>query len=52
MSQVMSTSTYTVPCREGPHVAADHAQPHLHHVVVVDDHRAVGMGSFDLLKLS
>ncbi|HRW37528.1 MAG: CBS domain-containing protein [Acidimicrobiales bacterium] len=53
VSQVMSTSTYTVPRREGPHVAARIMRNHhLHHVVVVDDHRVVGMvSSFDLLKL-
>ena len=53
VSQVMSPSTYTVPPREGPHVAARIMRNHhLHHVVVVDDHRVVGMvSSFDLLRL-
>ncbi len=53
VSQVMSPSTLTVPPSDGPHVAARIMRNHhLHHVVVVDDHRVVGMvSSFDLLKL-
>jgi CBS domain-containing protein len=53
VSQVMSSPAYAVPRSEGPHVAARIMRNHhLHHVVVVDDHRVVGMvSSYDLLAL-
>ena len=49
----MSTPAYTVASSEGPHVAARIMRNHhLHHVVVVDHHRVVGMVStYDLLAL-
>lgn len=53
VSTIMSPTPYTVPPGEGPHVAARVMRNHhLHHVLVVADHRVVGMvSSFDLLKL-
>ena len=49
----MSAPAYTVPMAEGPHVAARLMRNHhLHHVVVIDQHRVVGIVSaFDLLAL-
>jgi len=49
----MSSPAFTVPINEGPHVAARVMRNHhLHHVVVVDGHRVVGMVSaYDLLAL-
>jgi CBS domain-containing protein len=53
VSSFMSQPAYTVPSSEGPHVAARIMRNHhLHHVVVVDHHKVVGMVSaFDLLAL-
>jgi CBS domain-containing protein len=53
VSSFMSKPAYTVPASEGPHVAARIMRNHhLHHVVVVDHHKVVGMVSaFDLLAL-
>jgi CBS domain-containing protein len=53
VSAAMSPDPYTVPPGEGPHVAARIMRNHhLHHVLVVDQQRVVGMlSSFDLLKL-
>ncbi len=53
VSTMMSTAPYTVPLRDGPHVAARIMRNHhLHHVVVVDDHQVVGiLSTFDLLRL-
>jgi CBS domain-containing protein len=44
---------YTVPPGEGPHIAARIMRNHrLHHVLVVQDHKVVGMlSTFDLLRL-
>lgn len=48
-----SAPAYTVPVNEGPHVAARIMRNHhLHHVVVVEGHRVVGIVSaYDLLEL-
>ena len=53
VSVVMSPAPYTVPPGEGPHIAARIMRNHhLHHVLVVDQKRVVGMlSTFDLLKL-
>jgi CBS domain-containing protein len=53
VSNFMSAPAYTVPTTEGPHVAARLMRNHhLHHVVVVDHHRVVGIVSaYDLLAL-
>ncbi|MCC5952541.1 MAG: CBS domain-containing protein [Acidimicrobiia bacterium] len=53
VSSFMSAPAYTVPLNEGPHVAARIMRNHrLHHVVVVDDHKVVGIVSaYDLLRL-
>lgn len=53
VSGAMSAEPYTLPPGEGPHVAARIMRNHhLHHVLVVEQHRVVGMlSSFDLLKL-
>ena len=53
VSSFMSAPTYTVASTDGPHVAARIMRNHhLHHVMVVDHHRVVGMVStFDLLRL-
>ena len=53
VASFMSTPVYSVASTEGPHVAARIMRNHhLHHVVVVDHHRVVGMVStFDLLSL-
>ena len=53
VSSFMSQPALTVPASEGPHVAARIMRNHhLHHVVVVDHHKVVGMVSaFDLLAL-
>lgn len=53
VSSFMSTHAYTVASNDGPHVAARIMRNHhLHHVVVVDHHRVVGMlSTFDLLRL-
>lgn len=53
VSALMSKAPYTVHPGDGPHVAARIMRNHhLHHVLVVDDHRLVGMVStFDLLRL-
>jgi CBS domain-containing protein len=52
-SAAMSPAPYTVPPGEGPHIAARIMRNHrLHHVLVVDDAKVVGMlSSFDLLRL-
>jgi CBS domain-containing protein len=53
LSNFMSSPTYTVPATEGPHVAARIMRNHhLHHVVVVENHKVVGIVSaYDLLAL-
>ncbi len=53
VSSFMSKDPLTVPVNEGPHVAARIMRNHhIHHVIVVDDHRVVGMVSaYDLLRL-
>ncbi len=53
VSVVMSPTPYTLPPGEGPHVAARIMRNHhLHHVIVVDQKKVVGMlSTFDLLKL-
>jgi len=53
VASFMSHPAFTVPSSEQPHVAARIMRNHrLHHVVVVDHHRVVGMVSaFDLLAL-
>ena len=53
VSTMMSPAPYTVHRGDGPHVAARIMRNHhLHHVLVVDDHRLVGMvSSYDLLRL-
>jgi CBS domain-containing protein len=53
VSSFMSTHAYTVTATDGSHVAARIMRNHhLHHVVVVEHHRVVGMlSTFDLLKL-
>ncbi len=53
VSSFMSTHAYTVASTDGPHVAARIMRNHhLHHVVVVDHHKVVGIVStFDLLRL-
>ena len=53
VSSFMSTHAYTVASNDGPHVAARIMRNHhLHHVVVVDGHRVVGIVSaYDLLEL-
>lgn len=53
VSAIMSPAPYTVPPGEGPHIAARVMRNHrLHHVLVVEHHRVVGMVStFDLLEL-
>jgi CBS domain-containing protein len=52
-SAAMSATPYTVPPGEGPHIAARIMRNHrLHHVLVVQDHKVVGMlSTFDLLQL-
>lgn len=53
VSSFMSKPPLTVPVGEGPHVAARIMRNHhLHHVVVVDHHKVVGIVSaYDLLEL-
>lgn len=53
ISGVMSDSVYTVPRYDGPHIAARLMRNHhLHHVVVTEDSRVVGMlSTYDLLRL-
>jgi len=53
ISTFMSTQVFTVPRYDQPHIAARVMRNHhLHHVVVTEDHKVVGMlSSFDLLKL-
>ncbi len=53
VSNFMSAPAFTVPVTEGPHVAARLMRNHhLHHVVVVEQHRVVGIVStYDLLAL-
>ena len=53
ISQFMSTQVYTVPRYDQPHIAARVMRNHhLHHVVVTEDKKVVGMvSSFDLLRL-
>ena len=53
VSSFMSQPAITVPSNEQPHVAARIMRNHrLHHVIVVDHHKVVGMVSaFDLLAL-
>ena len=53
VSSFMSSPAYTLASSEQPHVAARIMRNHhLHHVVVVDHHKVVGMVSaFDLLAL-
>lgn len=44
VSNFMSSPAITVPVNEGPHVAARIMRNHhVHHIVVVDDHRVVGI---------
>lgn len=53
ISSFMSKPVYAVGMNEGPHVAARVMRNHhLHHVVVEDQRRVVGIiSAFDLLKL-
>ena len=53
VSSFMSSPAYTVAMNEGPHVVARVMRNHhLHHVVVVDNHRVAGIVSaYDLLAL-
>lgn len=53
VSSFMSSPAFTVPVNEGPHIVARLMRNHhLHHVIVVDDHRTVGIVSaYDLLAL-
>jgi CBS domain-containing protein len=53
VSTLMTPAPYTVPPTDGPHVAARIMRNHhLHHVLVVDHGRVVGMlSTFDLLRL-
>ena len=53
VSQVMTEKVYTVPRYDDVHVAARVMRNHrLHHVVVVEESRVVGiLSSFDLLRL-
>jgi CBS domain-containing protein len=53
VSNFMSAPAFTVPVNEGPHVAARLMRNHhLHHVIVVEHHRVVGIvSSYDLLAL-
>lgn len=53
VSNFMSTPVYTVPGYDGPHIAARIMRNHhLHHVVVTEGKKVVGMVSaYDLLRL-
>ena len=53
ISGFMSEPVYTVPRYEGPHVVARIMRnPHLHHVVVTEHKKAIGIVSaYDLLQL-
>ena len=53
ISTFMSRTVYTVPRYDQPHVAARVMRNHhLHHVIVTENKRVVGMvSSFDLLRL-
>jgi signal-transduction protein with cAMP-binding, CBS, and nucleotidyltransferase domain len=53
VSGFMSSPVLSVPQYEQPHIAARIMRNHgIHHLVVTDEHRAVGMVSaFDLLRL-
>ena len=53
ISKFMSTRVYTVPRYDQPHIAARVMRNHhIHHVVVTEDKKVVGMvSSFDLLRL-
>ena len=53
VSVLMTTPALTVPASEGPHVAARIMRNHhVHHVIVIDHHRVVGIVSaYDLLEL-
>ena len=53
ISTFMSRKVYTVPRYDQPHVAARVMRNHhLHHVIVTENKRVVGMvSSFDLLRL-
>jgi CBS domain-containing protein len=53
VSSFMSSPVYTVPANEGPHVAARVMRNHhLHHVVVTEHHKVVGiLSAYDLLGL-
>ncbi|NNE12504.1 MAG: CBS domain-containing protein, partial [Ilumatobacter sp.] len=53
VSGYMTSPVLTVPCYEQPHIAARIMRNHhIHHVVVTDQHRVVGMVSaYDLLRL-
>lgn len=53
VSTIMAAPVYTVPRYDGPHIAARIMRNHhLHHVVVTDARKVVGMVSaYDLLEL-
>lgn len=53
ISQIMTTSVFTVPRYSGVHIAARVMRNHrLHHVVVTHENKVVGiLSSFDLLQL-
>ena len=53
ISTFMSSPVYTVPAYDGPHIAARIMRNHhIHHVVVTESKRVVGMVSaYDLLRL-
>lgn len=53
VSTVMAEPVYTVPRYDGPHIAARIMRNHhLHHVVVTEGKKVVGMlSSYDLLRL-
>lgn len=53
ISSIMHKKVYTAPQHSGPHLAARMMRNHhIHHIVVTDDHKVVGMlSSYDLLKL-
>jgi CBS domain-containing protein len=53
VSTFMTDRVYSVPRYDGPHIAARIMRNHkIHHVVVTEEHRLVGiLSSFDLLAL-
>ena len=53
VSQIMTRKVYVVPQAEDIHTAARvMRQHHIHHLVVTNEHKVVGMlSSFDLLRL-